>query len=247
MSQPQQQYKPPSADEFLGGDRVRSAQFGKVRKGASPVPGTVEHGTIVGQLVPGAQDFDGPRLEAAKSVQRKKYNPGKTDDGALLFWDDGKPQWQLVVHIQTDQRVEEDDDGIRAIFVFGQLKKAVTDALKQAGVKKLEIGGHLYVKFTEQIVNDAGFRQNLFACKYEPPVAANPQDDFFGTPAQQADVATVTPSAYDTAPSVYDTATGGGATSETMFDKLKRQGEAGVANLNRSRATKNGFEDEPPF
>lgn len=227
----------PTAEDFLGGTRVKSAQFGKRQKGASPVPGTVEHGLIV---------------EEPTTMQRRKYNPGKLDDGTPLFWDEEKtqPQWQLVVKLQTDQRDDNDDDGVRAVYVFGQLKAATVDALKKAGAKKLAVGGHLYVKFVEQIINDAGFKQNMFACKYEPPAA---QVDFW--PEEPA-MPVANQARTQTGATLGDaenfnygagTSAVAPAGQETMLERLKRQGQAGADRITESRAQRADFDDEPPF
>ena len=118
----------------------------------SPVAGTVERGKIV---------------EEPYTVQERVYAPNKPNHGDLKFYDDGNPMWQLVIKIQTDHRDPEDptDEGVRAIFVKGQLKAALKDAIRSSGAKKLEVGGMLAVKFVEQIINKDGFKQNIFACQ----------------------------------------------------------------------------------
>lgn len=208
----------PTAEDFFNGGGVKSAQFGKQQKGMSPVPGTVEHGLIV---------------EQPETMQKRKYAPGKADDGALLFWDEEKtqPQYQLVVKIQTEHRDDEDDDGVRAIYIFGQLKAEVQKALKAVGAKKLEIGGHLYVKFVKQIINDNSFRQNIWEAKYEKPEPVA-QNDFWGPQDEP-----MTPQAPSSAP------------GETMLAKLKRQGDGTRERLglNANDSRSDSFDDEVPF
>jgi hypothetical protein len=73
--------------------------------------------------------------------------------GAPKFWDNGDPQMQLVVRLQTALREDADDDGIRAIYVKGGFKaptmqKAVADAVRAAGAKGLGVGGTLTVTYT---------------------------------------------------------------------------------------------------
>ena len=43
------------------------------------------------------------------------------DSGKPLEWDDGKPKMHLVVTLLTDESVDEDDDGVRRLYVKGNL------------------------------------------------------------------------------------------------------------------------------
>ncbi|MSS84997.1 hypothetical protein FYJ24_09515 [Actinomycetaceae bacterium WB03_NA08] len=54
------------------------------------------------------------------------------------FWDDGSPQMQVIVSIQTDQRSDADDDGVRSIYIkaWGKDKIALSDAIRDAGFTK---------------------------------------------------------------------------------------------------------------
>lgn len=60
-------------------------------------------------------------------------------DGKPKTWDDGRPQQQIVVRIQTDLRNDEEDDGIRALYIktWGVWKTALMDAVTQGGFGKL--------------------------------------------------------------------------------------------------------------
>ncbi|GAA2457205.1 hypothetical protein [Streptomyces macrosporus] len=116
-----QQHQMPSADEFLMGGGVPSAKF--------PTIGT----TVAGRIT------ERPTVE-----QQRDYTTGE-----LKFWDDGKPQMQLVVTVQTDQRDPsvEDDDGTRRLYIKGQMKTAVAQAVRAAGARGLEVGGILSVTY----------------------------------------------------------------------------------------------------
>jgi hypothetical protein len=120
VTTPQQ---PPSADDLLmGGGGPPSAKF--------PVLGYENAGRIVGK----------PTVE-----QQRDYD---TDEP--LYWADGKPRWQIVVTLATGERDPEitDDDGLRRLFIKGQMKTAVQAALKVAKAEGLEDGGHLTVTYT---------------------------------------------------------------------------------------------------
>ncbi|RUP66744.1 hypothetical protein SSPNP10_15895 [Streptomyces sp. NP10] len=118
-----QQHQVPSADDFLmGGGGAPSAKF--------PTPGTTLSGRIT----------ERPTVEQQRDIK----------DGSKKFWSDGNPMMQLVVTVQTDERDPqlEEDDGRRRLFVKGQLKNAIADAVRAAGARGLEVGGSLNVTYT---------------------------------------------------------------------------------------------------
>jgi hypothetical protein len=148
---------PINANDFLmGGAGAPSAKF--------PTVGTSHGGRITEQ----------PTVEQQRDFQT----------GNPKFWDDGNPMMQLVVTIQTDERDPsvENDNGRRRIFVKGQLKTAIQEAVRSAGARGLEVGGHLTVTYTHNgEVKKAGFNPpKLFTAVYVP--AANAE---MSTPAQE--------------------------------------------------------------
>lgn len=100
-----------SLDDALQGSGAKSA-FSKT----SPI-GTTVSGPIVDATV----------------RQRTDYVTGQPKT-----WDNGDPQNQVVVRIQTDQREDTDDDGIRGIYIktWGLQKDALMTAIKEAGGTK---------------------------------------------------------------------------------------------------------------
>lgn len=109
------------ANDFLMGGGVTSAKFEK--------PGT----TIAGKIV-----------RPPEVQQQREINTGKPK-----FWDDGTPQKQLLVQVQTTLRDPQvpDDDGIRALYVRGNMLTAVRNAVRASGTQ-LAAGGHLSVTYT---------------------------------------------------------------------------------------------------
>ena len=69
-------------------------------------------------------------------------------DGNPKTWDNGDPQWQLVITLATDLRDSDidDDNGHRRIFAKGDLLKAIKSALGDNKVT-LEVGTELAVKY----------------------------------------------------------------------------------------------------
>lgn len=86
------------------------------------------------------------------------------DTGALEFWSDGSPRMQLVVDLQSTptgvtwkglhnvQHAVPNDDGMRALYVKGNLQKAFTKALRDANAS-FEMGGHLRIERAQDIPN----------------------------------------------------------------------------------------------
>lgn len=120
-------------------------------------------------------------------------------DGSPKTWDNGDPQMQLVITIQTDGiAITDDDDGKRRFYVKGSktagsksMHDAVLSAVKASGAKALEIGGHLKVKFTgtEPAKTRNLSDSKLWAAKYVPPIIQQ-VDDFFDGDAKSAPQAT---------------------------------------------------------
>lgn len=118
--------------------------------------------------------------------------------GTPQTWDNGDPKMQLVVRLQTTLREDEDDDGIRAIYVKGSKKAgsqslhdAVATAVRTLGAKTLEVGGTLTVTHTgTEPSKTRGFNaRKLYSATYTAPDHAAATGDFLGTaPVEQAPV-----------------------------------------------------------
>lgn len=129
---------------FFGGNKVPSVSF--------PAIGTTGTGTI-----------------AEEPTETQQTTP----KGELKTWDDGNPMMQLVVTLQTTQRDPEieDDDGKRRLYVKGQMKKAVGDAIFAAGCKGLDVGGQLTVTYVSdgERSNPAFSPPKQYEAVYLPP------------------------------------------------------------------------------
>lgn len=173
MTTPQQQYKAPSADDFLmGGGGAPTAKF--------PTPGTTVGGHIT----------EKPTVEQQRDIST----------GDAKFWSDGNPMMQLVVTVQTTERDPEieDDDGRRRLFVKGQMKQAIADAVRAVGGKGLEVGGTLTVTYSHDgEVKQRGFNPpKQYRAQYTPaatnalhtpdPGVAAPQPQQYAAPAAPA-------------------------------------------------------------
>ena len=108
--------------------------------------------------------------------------------GAVLTWDDGSPRQQLVVSLQTQEKTDADDDGVRKVYVKGSKKPgsrslhdAVASAVRASGAKGLTPGGTLSVKYIgDEPSATRGFNPRKL---YEATFAPSAGGDFLGTAA----------------------------------------------------------------
>jgi hypothetical protein len=104
--------------------------------------------------------------------------------GAPKVWDDGRPMMQLPVDVRTDLRDPDidGDDGTRALYIKGELQKAVREAVRKASAKGLREGGHLSVTYTgDGVAKQRGMNPpKLYSAVYAAPTAAQ-ADTFLGT------------------------------------------------------------------
>lgn len=118
-------------------------------------------------------------VEEPTRVQARDYKTGDPK-----FWPakggqvQGDPVMQLRVTIQTDERVDADDDGRRAIYVGGarkpesQSKLAATiAAVKAAGAAGLKVGGRFGLQYVADGTKpaDGGSPPKMYRAIYEPP------------------------------------------------------------------------------
>lgn len=104
------------------------------------------------------------------------------DSGEPMFWSDGKPRLQLVISLQTEEREDEEDDGVRKVYAKGNMLKAIRTAISKAGARGIENGGKLVVQYVGDGPKPArGFPPKIYGAKYEAPVHSIglPEDDGF--------------------------------------------------------------------
>lgn len=65
-----------------------------------------------------------------------------------LWWEDGRPRMQTVLTLLTAERDPdiEDDDGRRRVFVKSDMMRAVRDAVKHAGKRKIVLGATIAIR-----------------------------------------------------------------------------------------------------
>lgn len=91
--------------------------------------------------------------------------------GEVKTFQNGDPMKQIVVTLQTHEKVDEDDDGKRRLFIKAGMFSAVRQAIQDAEAPTLEEGGQLTVTHTGLGQPSAkGFSPpKLFTAIYERP------------------------------------------------------------------------------
>ena len=109
-----------------------------------------------------------------------------------LTWPDGSPRMQLVITLQTTERTDDNDDGVRRIYAKGgkyevasgtgsSLKDAIADAVRKSGSQSLTEGGTLKVGYSgEGKKTNRGFSApKLYRATYTAPVKSVDASDLW--------------------------------------------------------------------
>lgn len=127
--------------------------------------------------------FASGRITEEPTVQQQK----DFTTGEPLFWNDGQPRMQLVVTLATDQQdpADRDDDGTRRIYVKGQMKNAIQQAVRAAGARGLEVGGVLKVTYVRDgVASNPRFNApKEYAAEYQAPAQVELNTPDPGVPA----------------------------------------------------------------
>jgi hypothetical protein len=113
--------------------------------------------------------------------------------GEPMIWEDTRePRMLYYAEIQTDARDDDEDDGIRALYMKGGVNYepkegsgtsagAALDKIMKDGNLDIAEGGQLAVAFTGMAkATTAGFQSaKLYAVQYKAPVSSISADDLF--------------------------------------------------------------------
>ncbi len=115
----------PNANDLLMGAGVASVSWDRV-----PV-GTIVTGTIT------AEPTVSQQTDMVKKIA-KWYDKEET-----------QPMLQIVVQMQTELRdpAKPEDTGLRSLYVKGQMRTAVAEAVRASGAPGFQVGGKLTVRF----------------------------------------------------------------------------------------------------
>lgn len=148
------------ANDFLMGGGAKSAQF------PDRAYGTTVGGAIVRPP------------EVRQQTDKATGNP--------KFFDDGTPRNQLVVQVQTDQRADQNDDGVRAFYIKADMLRAVREAVRAAGAPGLQVGGVLAVTYIRDEQGKGSIPKKIYTATYQPPAAQAANAMLMGQPAAPA-------------------------------------------------------------
>lgn len=172
--------------------------------------------------------FKGVLLE--DPVEKQQTTPS----GELKWFDaeQKQPRMQLVFKFQTDERDPEDpeDNGIRSLWTKIEQIRAIREALKEAGVKRPQVGGTLELAWTSSRKSETkGFNPTkLFTARWTPPVSSLLADEKPGFN-------------FDTAPVSTNSAEPGSSASSPL-DNLR-----GMQTRGNAKLPANLQDTDPPF
>ena len=110
--------------------------------------------------------------------------------GEPLVWADGKARNQLVISLQTEHKDDEEDDGVRNLYVPipSAMRTAIADAIRKAGARGIETGMKLGVKFYKtEPPKVKGFNpQKIYSAKVELPVESVSLDEMLAPEEEDA-------------------------------------------------------------
>lgn len=133
---------------LMGGERTRSCSF----DGKAPI-------TWAGVVI------SPPKVVEQTDPQTRE----------VKRWPNGEAKKSIVVTLQTDVREDDDDDGRRGLWLKFKSQSAVAEAVRAAGVRKIEVGGYLTCTYTHDDVKKPGQLKavKLYSATYTPPDEGN--------------------------------------------------------------------------
>ena len=116
-------------------------------------------------------------------MEMKKRQQTDLESGDPQFWANGDPKMMLVISLQTQLRDDEDDEGVRNVYLRGgnflavkgkgsSSLIAVKDAVKKSGASDgIQPGGTLTLAYTGEAAksNRAFNAAKLYTASYSPP------------------------------------------------------------------------------
>ena len=121
-------------------------------------------------VIPGAK-FEEVGTEVSGVIVDAAIGQQTDIDGSFKTFDSGEIRPQLVITLQTDEHEDEDDDGLRKLYVKGFMVKPFRNEMKRNRVPGVRPGGILTVTYTgDGEVTKKGYNApKLFDVAYEPP------------------------------------------------------------------------------
>jgi hypothetical protein len=140
-----------------------------------------------------AFDTIGDSISGTITAEPEVRQQTDIQSGKPATWDNGDPKYQLVITLQTTLRADDEDDGIRGVYIKGSkragtrsLHDAVATAVRNSGADGLAKGGVLTIRFVgEEPSQTRGFNpRKLYEANYVPPASGAASGDYLGTTQQ---------------------------------------------------------------
>lgn len=152
-------------------------------------------GLEIGEIAGGGKSFQFDEIGdkcSGKITLIERRQQRAFDSGEPLTWDDGTPRMLTYIEVQTSERVDEDDDGVRALYCKGgnyeiaegqglSAEQALVQAAKDAKVKTLDEGGDLDMVFSGRAkATVRGYQPaKLYVARYKAPTSSVDMGDLF--------------------------------------------------------------------
>jgi hypothetical protein len=116
--------------------------------------------------------------------QETEFGTGKPK----TFPKSGDPIMGIIVDVQTDQRTDADDDGIRRLYIEGKrLKDAVRAGVVASGADGLDVGGQLFVAWVGEEQGQGATPAKVYEARYYAPPTTTPVPAGGAAPAPMSD------------------------------------------------------------
>ncbi len=134
---------------------------------------------LMGSGIPSAK-FDVMRVWVGGTIVTKPTTRQETEfktGTPKTYPKSGDPIMGILVDVQTDQRIDAEDNGVRRMYIEGRnLKDATRDAVTDSGASGLEVGGQLFLAWVAE--GEPPFANanppKLYQGKYYPPTTPVP-------------------------------------------------------------------------
>jgi hypothetical protein len=131
-----------------------------------------------------------------KAYQVREYDPNTPGGGPLKFFPSGDPIMGICVDVQTSQRDDGEDNGVRRLYLEKKRQlDAVRDAVRAAGATGLQVGGELWIAWTGYATDGKNPTNPPNQAQYRAPTVAIPGADASPAPAPMTPPSSATPQA----------------------------------------------------
>lgn len=118
-------------------------------------------------------------VEEPGEAQQTVFN----DKSTLKFYKNGQPAMMSILKLQTQQRNDQNDDGIRLVFVadLSDKQDEIARAIRATGANDIEVGGFLDLALVNKVPGQNNNLKNVWQAQYQ-----RPQSGLMGGQQQQA-------------------------------------------------------------